>query len=148
MECENVKHIKIKTLHNDAKIPTYAKVGDAGCDLYAVEDYSICAGEVCLIRTGISINMPFGTEAQIRPRSGLAAKQKITIINSPATVDAGYRGEILVPLFNLSVKTVVILKGERFAQMIFAPVYKADFIEVKELDDSERGSGGFGHTGL
>lgn len=147
MSVEEIREIKFKKLHKDAKVPTYAKVGDAGCDLYAIEDYSIRPGEVCLIRTGISIGMQLGMEAQIRPRSGLAVKQKITIINSPSTIDSQYKGEILVPLFNLSGKTAVILKGERFAQMVFTPVYKANFIEVDELGESERGSGGFGHTG-
>jgi dUTP pyrophosphatase len=147
MSREKSIEVKFKKLHKKAQAPTYAMVGDSGCDLYAVEDYSIKPMEVCLVRTGVSLEIPLGVEAQIRPRSGLTVKQKITIINSPATIDSAYRGEILVPLFNLSNKIAMILNGERFAQLVFAQVYKANFVEVEELSDSERGSGGFGHTG-
>lgn len=147
MECENVRNVLIKKLCDRSKTPTYATIGDAGCDLYSVENYSVMPGEVCLIRTGISIGMKLGMEAQIRPRSGLSVKKKLTIINSPSTIDSKYTGEILVPIFNLGNQVAYINEGERFAQMVFAPVYKANFIEVEELDDTERGSGGFGHTG-
>lgn len=142
--------IFFKRLSKHAKIPTYAKNGDACCDLYTIEDYSIRPGETCLAGTGFAIAIPEGFEAQLRPRSGLALKKGLSIPNSPATIDSGYRGEVKVILINLSNKAIYIKKGDRIAQMKFATVYTGHFLDVgdNELDETTRGTGGFGHTGM
>lgn len=142
--------IFFKKLSKNATIPTYARSGDACCDLYTIEDYSIRPGETCLARTGFAIAIPEGFEAQVRPRSGLALKKGLSIPNSPATIDSGYRGEIKVPLINLGNKAIYIKKGDRIAQMKFAATYTGHFLDVgdNELDETTRGSGGFGHTGI
>ena len=121
----------------------------AGFDLYANINYNVIIkkGEHALIPTGISVALPFGYEAQIRPRSGLALKHGITVLNSPGTVDADYRGEIGAILANLSDYDYVVRRGDRVAQLVIAKVEMADFVEVDELPNSERGSGGFGSTG-
>lgn len=134
-------------LHTDAKVPVYEKEGDAACSLRVVEDYKVDPGKRVLASTGIAIQLPEGFEAQIRPRSGLAWKKGLTVINTPGTIDEGYRGEIKVALVNLGDKPVVIKKGDAVAQMKFSPVYTGYFLETSNLSDSERGAGGFGHTG-
>ncbi len=141
--------IFFKKLSKDAVIPTYAKNGDACCDLYTIEDYSIRPGETCLARTGFAVAIPEGFEGQVRPRSGLALKG-LSVANSPGTIDAGYRGEVKIILINLGNKAIRIQKGERIAQMKFAAVYNGHFLDVgdNELDQTARGSGGFGHTGM
>jgi dUTP pyrophosphatase len=114
----------------------------------AVEgDFLLKAGETALVPTGFAIALPEGFEAQIRPRSGLAAKHQIGILNSPGTVDADYRGEVKVILTNFSQKDFIIKRGERIAQMVIARHARADWLEVDELDPTKRGAGGFGHTG-
>lgn len=142
--------IFFKKLSKKATVPTYAKRGDACCDLYSVEDYSIKPGAICLARTGFALEIPEGFEAQIRPRSGLAVKEGLSIINSPATIDAGYRGEVKIPLINLGNKDIFIKEGDRIAQMKFAVVYTGYFLDVgdNDLNSSGRGSGGFGSTGM
>jgi dUTP pyrophosphatase len=132
--------------HKDAVIPKYARPGDAACDLCSIEDVTIGPSERALIGTGLKIAVPYGFEAQIRPRSGNAWKRGLTVINTPGTIDAGYRGEVKVALINLSRTTATILKGDAIAQMKFSAVYTGHFIETDVLDDSERGAGGFGHT--
>jgi len=146
----NDLRIFFKKLSNKAKVPTYAKKGDACCDLYVVEDYSIKPGAVCLARTGFAIEIPEGFEAQIRPRSGLAIKNSLSIVNTPATIDSGYRGEVKIALINLGNKDIFIKEGDRVAQMKFATVYTAHFLDVgdNELNSSSRGSDGFGSTGM
>jgi dUTP pyrophosphatase len=139
--------VKIKKLRDNATIPTYSKPGDAGCDLYSSEEKVIWAGMYCGIHTGIAIELPKGYEAQVRPRSGMAAKHGITVINAPGTIDEGYRGEIIIPLINHSDEIYNIRVGDRIAQMIVSPVQQAVFQEVDELGDSERGVGGLGSTG-
>jgi len=139
--------VKIKKLKDDAVIPTYSKYGDAGCDLYSLEEFILQPGDICLVHTGIAIEIPYGYEGQIRPRSGKAIKEGLTVINTPGTVDAGYRDEIRVGIINLGGLIAYIGKGDRIAQLVFSPVLKADFVEVNELSDSDRGLGGFGHTG-
>ncbi|HEX4137691.1 MAG TPA: dUTP diphosphatase [Bryobacteraceae bacterium] len=138
----------IKKLHKDAKIPQYAHGPDedAGMDLCSVEAVSIGPGETKLVPTGLAIELPAGYEAQIRPRSGLALKHSITLPNSPATIDPGYRGEIRVILLNLGREPYEISPGERIAQMIIAR-YEAVQWEEGELGDSARGEGGFGSSG-
>ncbi|HEX4887723.1 MAG TPA: dUTP diphosphatase [Luteibaculaceae bacterium] len=131
-------------------LPAYATAHSAGMDLYAntEADCVLAPLERQIIPTGLFIELPVGYEAQIRPRSGLAAKQGITVLNSPGTIDADYRGEIGVILVNLSNQDVVIKNGDRIAQMIIAKHEQAQWTLVDQLADSERGSGGFGHTGI
>jgi len=140
--------INIEKVHKDAIIPTYGHYDDACCDLYVVEDYLIPPGQRRLLRTGIAIEIPTGYEVQIRPRSGLALKHGLTLVNAPGTVDAQYRNEIRLLLLNTDdSKPVSILKGDRAAQMCIKPVYKFNFTEVDKLSDSDRGQGGWGSTG-
>ncbi len=141
--------IFFKKLSKDAIIPTYAKNGDACCDLYTIEDYSVRPGETCLARTGFAVAIPEGFEAQVRPRSGLALKG-LSVANSPGTIDAGYRGEVKIILVNLGNKVIYIKKGDRVAQMKFAATYTGHFLDVgdNELDETTRGSAGFGSTGM
>lgn len=130
-------------------LPEYSTSQSAGMDLRAFITEPVILGVIdrALIPTGLYIEMPEGYEAQVRPRSGLAIKHGITVINSPGTIDADYRGEICVELVNLSNTPFTVEPGERIAQLIFAKYEKADFIEVEELSKTERGEGGFGHTG-
>lgn len=139
--------IKIKKVHEDAVIPTYSHDDDACCDLYSIDYTMLKPGDRTLVRTGIAIEIPTGWEVQVRPRSGLALKQGLSIVNAPGTVDAQYRNEIKVLLINLGDKVVGVYKGDRIAQMCLKPVYKMNFIEVDSLSESERGLGGWGSTG-
>lgn len=141
--------IKFKRLLLEAVPPAYARHGDAGADLYAVEpeDVEIKPGQVVAIQTGIALEIPYGYVGLIHPRSGLAGKKAITVANAPGTVDSGYRGEILVLLTNIGTETQVISHGDRIAQLVIQKVENAAFTEVTELSDSERGEGGFGSTG-
>jgi dUTP pyrophosphatase len=128
--------------------PGYAHPGDAGADLLSAESLTLAAGERALVSTGVSIALPDGYAAFVVPRSGLAAKHGITVLNSPGTVDAGYRGEIKVTLLNTDASAdYAIEKGDKIAQLIVMPVVRATFIEVDALPDSTRGQGGFGSTG-
>ncbi|MBK0418067.1 dUTP diphosphatase [Leucobacter sp. CSA1] len=130
-------------------MPSYAHPGDAGADLRAAESLSIGPGERALVGTGVSFALPEGYAAFVVPRSGLAAKHGITVLNSPGTVDAGYRGEVKVTLLNTDRSaTFRVEAGDRIAQVIFAPVSRAVFVGVDELPDSVRGTGGFGSTGV
>lgn len=131
-------------------LPEYATTQSAGLDLRANIDESIVLHpmERRLVPTGLFMALPVGYEAQIRPRSGLALKHGITVLNTPGTIDADYRGEIMVLLINFSQNDFVINDGERIAQMVIAKHENAEFIEVETLDDTERGTGGYGHTGV
>lgn len=133
----------------DLPLPKYMSGGAAGMDLYAnVEsDVMIQAGEIKLVPTGIRIAMPVELEAQIRPRSGLALKHGITMINAPGTIDSDYRGEICVPLINLGREDFIVKRGERIAQMVISRVERITWATTDTIDETERGSGGFGHTG-
>jgi len=139
--------LKIKKLTSDALIPAYQTKESAGFDLHAVEGCIIKPGERKLIGTGLAFEIEFGYEVQIRPRSGLAYKHGITVLNTPGTIDSDYRGEIKVLLINHSEEVFEIKKGERVAQAVVAPVVQAEIVEVEELSDTQRGSGGFGSTG-
>lgn len=139
--------LKIKKLNEDAIIPFYAHPGDAGLDLFSVEEVTIEPGKRQLVATGISIELPKNTEAQVRPRSGLALKYGVTVLNSPGTIDEGYRGEIKVILINHGEEAFKINKGDKIAQMVIMPVLTVGIEEVEILNDSERGEGGFGSTG-
>jgi dUTP pyrophosphatase len=137
--------VKIKRI-KDVKIPSYAHAGDAGVDLYSAEDYVLNPMERKIISTGIKIATPNGYEAQVRPRSGLAAKHGISIVNTPGTIDAPYRGEIGIILINLGSEQFKIQKGDKIAQMVFNKIETAEFVEM-ELDETTRNEGGFGSTG-
>lgn len=129
--------------------PTYAHANDAGADLRAAESIELGPGERALVGTGVAIALPDGYAAFVVPRSGLAAKHGITVVNSPGTVDAGYRGEIKVTLLNTDrSETFTVAPGDRIAQLIVMPVTRAVFVPVSELPSSERGTGGFGSTGV
>lgn len=140
--------LKVKKLNEDAIIPNFAHKGDAGMDLYSIEKVIIPKNETRLIKTGISIELPHMTEAQVRPRSGIALKHSITVLNSPGTIDEGYRGEIGVILINHGKEDFVVEKHMKIAQMVIKPIYEIHIEEVKDLSDTERGNGGFGSTGM
>lgn len=145
------EEIKIKVVaEKGVELPVYQTPGAAGMDLRAwlpEGPVSIGPGERRLIPTGLRIEIPFGHEVQVRPRSGLALKKGLTVLNSPGTIDSDYRGEVGVILVNLGQETVELENGERVAQMVVAPVSRAVWESVPSLDISERGEGGFGHTG-
>lgn len=143
--------VKITRLEgNDLDLPKYMSEQAAGMDLTACIDkeVTIKAGDIYAVSTGIAISLPEGYEAQVRPRSGLAFKKGISIPNSPGTIDADYRGEVKVALINHGKEPFVINRGDRIAQMIIAPVVQAKWREVDSLDETKRGVGGFGHTGV
>ncbi|MGO1044158.1 dUTP diphosphatase [Clostridioides difficile] len=141
-------NLKVKKLNDDAIIPNFAHKGDAGMDLYSIEEVVIPSGETKLIKTGICIELPAMTEAQVRPRSGLALKHSITVLNTPGTIDEGYRGELKIILINHGKNNFKVEKHMKIAQMVVKPIYEINIEEVKELSDSERGKGGFGSTGF
>ena len=140
--------VLFKRLNEEAKMPAYAHEGDAGLDVSSAEDISIPPMRRALVHTGLVMALPAGYEAQIRPRSGLALKKGITVLNTPGTIDAGYRGEVGVILMNLGDETFEVKKGDKIAQMVIAPVTRAEVVEVAEVDSTERGAGGFGSTGV
>ena len=141
--------VLVKKLHPKAKLPSYKTQGSSGMDLMAFIENSvkIRPNSSVLIPTGISVAIPNDVEIQIRPRSGLAAKSNISVLNTPGTIDSDYRGEIKVILFNHGTKEFIINKNDRIAQMILMPVLKVNFEEVSDLPETVRGSGGFGSTG-
>ena len=141
--------ILIKRLSKEVKLPKYETSGSSGMDLAAFIDANIDInpGKTGIIPTGLSVAIPEGFEIQIRPRSGLAAKDNITVLNTPGTIDADYRGEIKVILINLSQKKFIVENGLRIAQMVVCPLIQAQLEEVNELNDTMRGKGGFGSTG-
>ncbi|MEN6305026.1 MAG: dUTP diphosphatase [Armatimonadia bacterium] len=148
---ETVKvQIKVLPEAEGLSLPQYETAHAAGMDLRAaiVEDVVLGPGDVALVTTGLQIALPEGYEAQVRPRSGLAIKKGITVVNAPGTIDADYRGTVQVGLVNLSRETYTIRRGDRIAQMIVAPVSRAEWAVVEELGETERGDGGFGHTGV
>ena len=140
--------VLLKRLDGGIPIPTYARGGDAGADLVTRVDFTLAPGERVLVPTGVSIALPEGYVALVHPRSGLAIKNGISLVNAPGTIDAGYRGEIQVVVINHDPKASVAFKrGDRIAQLIIQKVERADFVEVEDLPGSSRGSGGFGSTG-
>ena len=142
--------ILIKRLSKDVALPKYETEGSSGLDLAANTDkqIKILPGKSEIIPTGLAVAIPKNFEIQIRPRSGLAAKSQISVLNTPGTIDADYRGELKVILINLSDKVFVVERGLRIAQMVLCPVVKATLKEVTNLENTERGSGGFGSTGI
>ena len=139
--------LKVKRLNPAAILPSYARAGDAGLDLFAVKALSIAPGASALVPTGIAIELPPGTEGQVRPRSGLALKHAITVLNTPGTVDEGYRGEVGVILINHGQRMFAVEAGMKIAQLVVTPRIQVEVAEVAALQDSERGAGGFGSTG-
>lgn len=140
--------ITVRRLDPGLPVPEYAHPGDAGADLYAAADVHLEPGERATVPTGLAIALPEGYAAFVHPRSGLAARHGVTVVNAPGTVDAGYRGEIRVTLLNTDTTTPVKLaRGDRIAQMVIQRVERAEFVEAEELPDSVRGAGGFGSTG-
>ncbi|MDI6774528.1 MAG: dUTP diphosphatase [Verrucomicrobiota bacterium] len=139
--------LKIRKLAADAILPRYAHPGDSGLDLCANERVELKPGESRMVRAGIAIELPAGTEAQVRPRSGLAAKHAVTVLNTPGTVDEGYRGEVCVILINHGAQPFVVEKGAKIAQLVIASVLRVDVQEAGELSETRRGAGGFGSTG-
>ena len=149
MESIQIKSQHITDKFKDVLLPEYATEGSSGLDLRAAVEIEmkIEKGKVGLIPTNLKVEIPIGYEIQIRPRSGLAAKNGIGVLNSPGTIDSDYRGEIKVILFNFSEEDFIIKRGDRIAQMVVSKVYRANLIVTDELKDSKRGDGGFGHTG-
>lgn len=141
--------IRVKRLRPDAELPRYQTPGSAGMDLHAAVDepITIAPGARALISTGLAFAIPNGWEGQVRPRSGLAAKHGVTVINAPGTIDSDYRGECGVVLVNHGKEPFVVNKGERIAQIVFAEYAQAALEEVSELDETSRGAGGYGSTG-
>lgn len=139
--------LKVKKLNPSAVIPNYSHPGDAGLDLFSAEAVQLQPGEAKLVRTGISIELPPNTEAQVRPRSGLALKHQITVLNTPGTIDEGYRGEVGVILINLGRRPFEVIAGMKVAQLVVKPVLHVEVAEVASLSETARGEGGFGSTG-
>ena len=140
--------LKVKKLSEAAIMPSYAHPGDAGLDIFSNEELTLKPGEYRTVKTGIAIELPPSTEAQVRPRSGLASRHGITVLNSPGTIDEGYRGEICVIMINHSKTDFKIEPGMKIAQMIVSPVVKAEIEEIDNMSETKRGEGGFGSTGL
>lgn len=139
--------LRVKRLRPNAILPSYAHSGDAGLDLFAAEELEIAPGGAGLVPTGIAIELPPGTEAEVRPRSGLAAQFRVTVLNSPGTIDEGYRGEVGVLLINHGCSPFKVSRGMKIAQMVVKPVLRVSVEEVAELSATARGTGGFGSTG-
>jgi dUTP pyrophosphatase len=140
--------ISIRRLDPDVPLPSYSHPGDAGADLVTTEDVTLKPGERALVPTGIAIALPLGYAAFVHPRSGLAARHGLSIVNTPGTVDSGYRGEIKVALINHDLHEAIVLsRGDRIAQLVIQRVEHAQFVEVEDLPDSPRGAGGYGSTG-
>ncbi len=140
--------LKFKRIHPDAVLPAYAHPSDAGMDVRSVEDLAIAPGKRALVRTGLVMMLPPLYEAQVRPRSGLALKHGITVLNTPGTIDSGYRGEVGVVLINLGQEEFKVAKGDKIAQLVIAPVTQPEVAEAFDVDETDRGEGGFGSTGV
>ncbi|MBK8943732.1 MAG: dUTP diphosphatase [Ignavibacteriae bacterium] len=143
----NIK--RISNLFSDIPLPTYSTEGSSGMDIRAAvqNDIILKSGKVILVPTNLSVEIPIGYEIQVRPRSGLAAKNGIGVLNSPGTIDSDYRGEVKIILFNFGEEDFIIKRGDRIAQLVLAEVILANINEVEDLNSSQRGEGGFGHTG-
>ena len=130
-------------------LPSYATAGASGADVRSAEEEAVTVGpgERAAIATGLVFEIPQGWEVQVRPRSGLASRKGLTVVNAPGTIDADYRGEVKVLMVNLGAEPVVVARGERIAQLVLAPVHQASFVESESLSETERGEGGFGSTG-
>ncbi|NWF96347.1 MAG: dUTP diphosphatase [Candidatus Thorarchaeota archaeon] len=139
--------VKVRFLDPEARIPTRAREGDAAFDLYSIAETCLAPGGYNVVPTGISIEIPAGYEGEVRPRSGLAAEHGVTVLNSPGTIDSGYRGEVKVILLNLGDKEFLVTKGMRIGQLAIRAVPKTRFVESDVLSETDRGEDGFGSTG-
>ncbi len=139
--------LAFKRIHPEAVLPAYAHESDAGMDVRSVAEVVIPARGRALVPTGLVVLLPPNYEAQVRPRSGLALKSGITVLNTPGTIDAGYRGEIGVILFNTTDTDFAVHKGDRVAQIVIAPVTRVEVVETDSIEETDRGAGGFGSTG-
>ena len=140
--------LRFQRIHPDAVLPAYAHPSDAGMDVRSVDDVTIEPGRRALVRTGLVMMLPPTYEAQVRPRSGLALKYGITVLNAPGTIDSGYRGEVGVVLANFGEAEFHVKKGDKIAQIVIAPVTQPVIVETDAADETDRGAGGFGSTGL
>jgi len=140
--------VKFRKIDPAAVLPSYAHPGDAGMDVRSVEELVVEPGDRKLVRTGLVMMLPPGYEAQVRPRSGLALKNGVTVLNTPGTIDEGYRGEVGVILANLGREPFRVEKGAKIAQIVIAPCTRAEIVETSEVDETARGTGGFGSTGV
>jgi len=140
--------LRFKRIHPDAVLPAYAHPSDAGMDVRSVEDVTLAPGKRALVHTGLVMMLPPMYEAQVRPRSGLAVKHGVTVLNTPGTIDSGYRGEVGVILINLGEEDFQVRKGDKIAQIVIAPVIQPTIEEVEVIDETDRGTGGFGSTGM
>lgn len=140
--------LRFKKVHPDAVLPSYAHPSDAGMDVRSVEDLVLAPGKRALVHTGLAMLLPPLYEAQVRPRSGLALKHGVTVLNTPGTIDSGYRGEVCVILVNLGEEDFRVCKGDKIAQIVIAPVTQPEIVETDVLDETDRGAGGFGSTGV
>lgn len=141
--------LKFKRIHPEAELPSYAHLSDAGMDIRSVEELTILPGKRALVHTGLVMILPPMYEAQVRPRSGLALKKGITVLNTPGTIDSGYRGEVGVILINLGEEPFEIKKGDKIAQVVIASVTQpSEIVETELVDETDRGEGGFGSTGV
>jgi len=140
--------LKFKRLVPDAVLPAYAHPSDAGMDLRSVDELTIEPGGRALVHTGLVVLLPPMYEAQVRPRSGLALKNGVTVLNTPGTIDSGYRGEVGVILANFGNAPFAVRKGDKIAQMVIAPVTQPEIVETETVDETDRGAGGFGSTGV
>jgi len=140
--------LKFKRLVPEAVLPAYAHPSDAGMDLRSVDELTIAPGARALVHTGLVVLLPPMYEAQVRPRSGLALKSGVTVLNTPGTIDSGYRGEVGVILANFGDAPFVVKKGDKIAQMVIAPVTQPTVVETDVIDETDRGAGGFGSTGV
>lgn len=141
-------NLKIQKLNKDAIVPQYQSSGASGFDLHSIEDVDILSGGFVAVRTGLAFEIPVGYEIQVRPRSGLAFKSGISVLNTPGTIDSDYRGEVMVILFNFSKNIFSIKKGDRIAQAVLSQIFRANMVLSESLDDTERGNNGFGSTGI
>ena len=140
--------LRFRKVHPDAVLPSYAHPSDAGMDVRSVEDLTIAPGKRALVHTGLVMLLPPKYEAQVRPRSGLALKNGVTVLNTPGTIDSGYRGEVGVILANFGDADFPVKKGDKIAQIVIAPVTQPEIVETTEVDETDRGAGGFGSTGV
>lgn len=140
--------LRFKRIHPDAVLPAYAHPSDAGMDVRSIDDLIIAPGKRALVHTGLIMALPPMYEAQVRPRSGLALKNGVTVLNTPGTIDSGYRGEIGVILANFGEEDFAVKKGDKIAQIVIAPVTQPMIEETATIDETDRGAGGFGSTGV
>ena len=139
--------LAFRRVHPAAVLPAYAHPSDAGMDLRSVEGVTLAPGGRALVRTGLVMSLPSGYEGQVRPRSGLALKHGVTVLNAPGTIDSGYRGEVGVVLANFGSEPFSVAVGDRIAQLVIAPVTQPEVVETEAVDETDRGTGGFGSTG-